>query len=119
VTVVWDNESELLHSFCLEGPQGKGVNPPRGGVSSSPVKATSSMSGNIASVYDNLKPCKYTFYCGVDGHRAQGMEGTLTVESAFSAFSNAASRRTARSGWRFLLAYPKNGANNRRPTRGG
>jgi uncharacterized cupredoxin-like copper-binding protein len=27
----------------------------------------------------NLKPGKYEFYCPVDGHRQQGMEGTLTV----------------------------------------
>jgi uncharacterized cupredoxin-like copper-binding protein len=80
VTVVWDNESKLLHSFCLEDPQGKGVNSAGGTVCSSEVKGTSAISGNLTETYQNLKPGKYTFYCGVDGHRAQGMEGTLTVE---------------------------------------
>jgi plastocyanin len=27
----------------------------------------------------DLKPGKYVFYCDILGHRAQGMEGTLTV----------------------------------------
>ena len=28
----------------------------------------------------DLKPGKYVFYCDILGHRAQGMEGTLTVK---------------------------------------
>ena len=80
VTVVWHDESKLVHSFCIEDPQGKGVNSAGGTVCSSPVKATSAISGNLTEIYHNLKPGKYAFYCGVDGHRAQGMEGTLTVE---------------------------------------
>jgi uncharacterized cupredoxin-like copper-binding protein len=44
------------------------------------------MSGNITSVYPNLKPGDYTCYCGVDGHRAQGMEGTLTIGVAAGRF---------------------------------
>jgi plastocyanin len=28
----------------------------------------------------NLKPGTYEFYCSVDGHRAAGMKGTLTVK---------------------------------------
>jgi plastocyanin len=29
----------------------------------------------------DLAPGKYTFYCTIAGHRAQGMEGTITVAS--------------------------------------
>ena len=28
----------------------------------------------------DLQPGKYTFYCNITGHRAQGMEGTITVK---------------------------------------
>jgi plastocyanin len=35
--------------------------------------------GQSATLKVNLKPGKYEFYCPVDGHRQQGMEGTLTV----------------------------------------
>jgi plastocyanin len=80
VTVVWENESRLLHSICLDDSQGKGVKSSGGTVCSSSVKGTSATSGDLTETYQNLKPGKYTFYCGVDGHRAQGMEGTLTAE---------------------------------------
>jgi plastocyanin len=79
VTVVWHNESKLLHSFCLEGPQGEGIKSTGGTVCSSEVKGTSAISGNLTETYKDLKPGKYTFYCGVAEHRAQGMEGTLAV----------------------------------------
>jgi plastocyanin len=36
--------------------------------------------GGSQSKKIDLKPGKYTFYCSVTGHRAQGMEGTLTVK---------------------------------------
>jgi uncharacterized cupredoxin-like copper-binding protein len=35
--------------------------------------------GESTTLKVNLKPGKYEFYCPVDGHRQQGMEGTLTV----------------------------------------
>jgi plastocyanin len=36
--------------------------------------------GNSQSKKIDLKPGKYTFYCSITGHRAAGMEGTLTVK---------------------------------------
>ena len=36
-------------------------------------------SGASAQLKVNLKPGKYTFFCDIPGHRAAGMEGTLTV----------------------------------------
>jgi uncharacterized cupredoxin-like copper-binding protein len=35
--------------------------------------------GSTSTLSVSLKPGKYTFYCPVGGHRAAGMEGTLTV----------------------------------------
>ncbi len=37
------------------------------------------MGGQSTTLKVNLKPGKYEFYCPVDGHRQQGMEGTITV----------------------------------------
>jgi plastocyanin len=54
------------HAIAVEG---QGVD--RDGRTASP--------GATSSVSLDLKPGKYTFYCPVDGHRAAGMEGTLTV----------------------------------------
>ncbi len=36
--------------------------------------------GGTQKMKIDLKPGKYTFYCSITGHRAQGMEGTLTVK---------------------------------------
>jgi plastocyanin len=66
VTIVMDNPSSLPHAVEIEGngveTEGETVN--KGGVS----KASA-----------DLKPGTYEFYCPVDGHKAGGMKGTLTV----------------------------------------
>lgn len=66
VTIVMDNPSSLPHAVEIEGngveAAGETVN--KGGVS----KATA-----------EVKPGEYEFYCPVDGHKAGGMTGTLTV----------------------------------------
>jgi plastocyanin len=66
VTITMDNPSSVPHGIAVEGngvdKDGQIVN-----------------SGGTSTVSVSLNPGKYTFYCPVDSHRQQGMEGTLTV----------------------------------------
>jgi uncharacterized cupredoxin-like copper-binding protein len=67
VTIVLDNPSSLPHAVEVEG---------------NGVEETSGTIGQdeTTKVTATVKPGKYEFYCPVDGHRAAGMEGTLTVQ---------------------------------------
>lgn len=67
VTITMDNPSPVPHAVALEG---SGVDKDGATVST----------GGKSTVTVNLKPGTYQFYCPVDGHRAAGMEGTLTVK---------------------------------------
>jgi plastocyanin len=55
---------DIVHSFVIEGIPGFMVE---------------SSSGETNSGKVELKQGKYTFYCNVPGHRAAGMQGTITV----------------------------------------
>jgi plastocyanin len=44
------------------------------------VGATPTFQGGTKTLSLSLKPGTYKFYCSVPGHRAGGMEGTLTVQ---------------------------------------
>jgi plastocyanin len=44
------------------------------------VGATPTFQGGSKTLTLNLKPGTYKFFCTVPGHRAAGMEGTLTVQ---------------------------------------
>jgi uncharacterized cupredoxin-like copper-binding protein len=70
VTITMNNPSgdSLPHAVSIEGP---------GGVSAAGKIA---QPGSSSQVSLKLKPGKYTFFCPVDGHRAAGMQGTLTVQ---------------------------------------
>jgi plastocyanin len=67
VTLSMANPSGLPHAVAVEGngvdKDGKTVG-----------------NGGTSTVTVNLKPGKYEFYCPVDGHKAAGMKGTLTVQ---------------------------------------
>ena len=65
VTITMDIQSAVPHAVEVEG---KGVE-----------EETKTVTGGSADVTVDLKAGKYEFYCPVDGHRAAGMEGTLTV----------------------------------------
>jgi len=67
VTVVMTNDSSVPHAVEVEGNgQEKSGDTVQGGSGTSKVTL-------------NLKPGKYEFYCPVDGHKAAGMKGTLSV----------------------------------------
>jgi plastocyanin len=69
VTVKFTNASPLPHNVTIQQGTGGAV-----------VGATPTFSGGgTKTVTLTLKPGTYTFYCSVDGHRAAGMHGTLTV----------------------------------------
>jgi len=66
VSITMTNGSPLEHNFTLA--QGSTV-----------LGATPTFKGGSRTLTLNLKPGTYKFFCTVPGHRAAGMEGTLTV----------------------------------------
>jgi mono/diheme cytochrome c family protein len=61
------NASGTPHDIAIEG---NGVN----------SKGATVSGGGTSTIKVTLKPGKYTFFCTVPGHRAAGMQGTLTVK---------------------------------------
>jgi uncharacterized cupredoxin-like copper-binding protein len=68
VTIAFTNSSPLMHNMTIQ----QGTNGPV-------VGATPIFAGGTKTLRVTLKPGTYTFYCSVPGHRAAGMQGTLTV----------------------------------------
>lgn len=65
ITIDFTNMSSLAHDVTIEGNGASG--------------ATDQITDSTTSTTVDLDPGTYTFFCSVDGHRAAGMEGTLTV----------------------------------------
>src|SRR5215213_4392872 len=63
ITIDFTNMSSLPHDVMIEGSGG-----------------TDEITNSTTSTTVELEPGTYTFFCSVDGHRADGMEGTLTVK---------------------------------------
>jgi plastocyanin len=66
VTINFTNSSALEHDVTVA--QGSTV-----------LGKTPTFAGGAKTLTLSLKAGTYTFYCSVPGHRAAGMEGTLTV----------------------------------------
>jgi plastocyanin len=67
VTIDFTNDSSTPHDVVVEDDSGE-------------LARTDVISDSSTSASAQLEPGEYTFYCSVDGHRAAGMEGTLTAE---------------------------------------
>jgi plastocyanin len=67
VTITMDNPSDIPHAVAIEG---NGVD----------VDGKTVQKGGKSVASADLKPGSYEFYCPVDGHKAAGMEGKLTVK---------------------------------------
>ena len=65
ITIDFTNMSSLPHDVKIEGNGASG--------------GTDQITDSSTSATVDLEPGTYTFFCSVDGHRAAGMEGTLTV----------------------------------------
>jgi plastocyanin len=65
ITIHLTNDAAIPHNVGIEG---NGVD-----------EKSETVTGEDTSVTVELEPGEYTFYCDVAGHRAGGMEGTLTV----------------------------------------
>ena len=68
ITIVMTNTSSIPHAVELEG----------GGIEKKGAVVTGG--GSVSRVTADLKAGKYEFYCPVDGHKAAGMKGELTVQ---------------------------------------
>ena len=69
ITISMTNMSGVAHNLAIQQGTSGGV-----------LKATPITSSGTHSLTLNLKPGTYTFFCQVQGHRAAGMFGTLTVK---------------------------------------
>ncbi len=67
LTITSPNEAQIPHNIALEG----------GGVNEVGEVVER---GGVSEIEVDVDAGEYTFYCSVPGHRAGGMEGTLTVE---------------------------------------
>jgi plastocyanin len=68
VSINFTNMATLEHNLTVASTSG------------AVVGATPTFHGGSKTLSLSLKPGTYKFYCSVPGHRAAGMEGTLTVQ---------------------------------------
>jgi plastocyanin len=68
VTIDFTNDAGIPHDVVIEDANGN------------EVAATDEITSGATSAEADLEAGDYTFYCSVDAHREQGMEGPLTVQ---------------------------------------
>jgi plastocyanin len=68
VTIEFDNPASIPHDVVVEDADGN------------ELARTDVITGGSTSTTATFEAGDYTFFCSVDAHRDQGMEGALTVE---------------------------------------
>jgi plastocyanin len=68
VSIAFANSAKIAHNVTLASSSG------------ATLGATPTFEGGSKTLSVTLKAGTYKFYCSVPGHRAAGMEGTLTVQ---------------------------------------
>jgi plastocyanin len=64
-----ENKGKFPHDLHIATPDGSEIG-----------KSDVLQAGQSGSFQVSLKPGSYTIWCAVDAHKAQGMQGTLTVQ---------------------------------------
>jgi plastocyanin len=68
VTIGYENDGNIVHTLVIEG------------IDTDEFKLEVNTEGDTDQGTVELEPGEYVLYCDVPGHRAAGMEATLTVE---------------------------------------
>ena len=68
MSITFTNTAPLSHNLTVASSSG------------AQLGATETFQGGSKTLSLNLTPGVYKFFCTVPGHRAAGMEGTLTVQ---------------------------------------
>jgi plastocyanin len=72
VTIHFTNKAPIDHDLSVQVGTG---------ATGTVLGATGAFTGGTRTLVLTLKPGTYTYFCNVPGHRAAGMQGTLTVVS--------------------------------------
>src|SRR5262249_55240175 len=79
ITITLTNRSTVLHNMAVRrGPRCQS-DTRCAGLSGLDIDSTDPFIRGSRTLTLNLKPGTYVFFCGVPGHEAGGMQGTLTV----------------------------------------
>jgi plastocyanin len=79
IRITLTNHSPVLHNLAVRRGPICHYDQRCAGLTQFDIDSTSPFMGGIRTLTLNLKPGTYIFFCGVPGHEAAGMQGTLTV----------------------------------------
>jgi plastocyanin len=79
ITIAFTNNSTTLHNIAIRSGPKCHVDTKCAGLTALDIGSTDPFIRGHRTLTVTLKPGTYRFFCGVPGHEAGGMQGTLTV----------------------------------------